>query len=179
MCSITTVSGYEVCRYLPWSTESDDTQNCTEGNIKRSTLFAVSLIPLGFGKFYSGYYFNGLFELVQGLIAIISVLVWYYCCKRPKVKWLSDILLTLGLFLCYAIEVTHMICSKQFELFYIIMLVISLTLTFALRCCCCCCNDLITVIVTISTMCLLTVGDAFVVQFFKEVDGHGCLLIDD
>ena len=174
MWSINTVSGYNMCGYLSWST--DTAQNCTEGSIERTTLFAMSFSPLGVGKFYSGEHFNGIFELLQGIITITSVLVWYYC-RRKNVKLLSDILLTIALFLCFALEVGHMICSKQFEPFYIIVMVISLILTCTLRCCCCC-NDHLTVIVTISTMCLLTVSDALMVYYVKDVDGYGCPLID-
>ena len=169
---ISTVNGYRMCSYLSWST--DTAQNCTEGSTERTTLFAVSFIPLGVGKFYSGEYFDGIFELLQGIIAITSVLVWYYC-RRKNVKRLSDVLLTIALFLCFALEIGHMICSKLVELFYIIVMVISLVLTCGLRYCCL--NDFLTVIVTISTMCLLIASDALMVYFFKEVDGHGCPLI--
>ena len=177
MCSticISTVNGYHdrMCSYLSWSI--DTAQNCTEGSTERTTLFAVSFIPLGVGKFYSGEYFNGIFELLQGIIAITSVLVWYYC-RRKNVKLLSDVLLTIALFLCFALEIGHMICSKQIELFYIIVMIISMMLTCGLRYCCL--NDFLTVIVTISTMCLLIASDALMVYFIKEVDGHGCPLI--
>ena len=179
MCSINTASGFNVCSYLTWST--DTAQNCTEGGIERSTLLVVSFLPLGIGKFYSGEHFNGVFELVQGVIATTSVLVWY-CCERKNVKILSDIVLTIGLYLCFALEVGHMVCSKQVEYFYIVVMVISMMLTCCFRCCClrCCCdmNNFLTVIVTISTMCLLIASDAFMVHFFKELDGYGCPLID-
>ena len=172
MCSVNAVSAHNICDYLPWST--DNAQNCTEGRIERSTLFAVSFMPLGVGQFYSGDYFNGIFELAENVIAITSLLVWYYC-KRQNVKLLSDILLTTALVSCCAIEIIHMICSKQVEVLYIITMFISLTLTCTLRCCCC--NNL-TVIVTISTMCFLIASDTFMVWYFKEVDGYGCPLID-
>ena len=163
-----------MCSYLTWNT--DTAQNCTEGSIERTTLFVVSFFPIGIGKFYSGEYFNGVFELVQGIIAITSVLVWYYC-ERKNVKVLSDILLIIGLLLCFALEVGHMICSKQLEPFYIAVMVISLMLTCCLRYYCRL-NNSLTVIVTILTMCLLIASDAFMVYFFKELDGHGCPLID-
>ena len=162
-----------MCSYLTWST--DTAQNCTEGSIKRSTLFGVSFIPLGIGKFYSGEHFNGIFELVQGVIAITSILVWYYY-KCKNTEFLSDILLTLALFLCFALEVGHMVCSKQIEQFYIVVMVISMILTFSLRYCCM--NNFLTIIVTISTMCLLIVSDALMVHFYKKHDGYGCPLID-
>ena len=173
MCSINTVSGYNICSYLPWST--NNAQNCTEGRIKRDTLFIVSFAPLGFGKFYSGDKFNGLFELIEGLIALTSILVWKYC-KRQNVKFISDVILALALLSSYMLEIIHMICSKQVEPFYIITIIISLILLCILRCCCCC-NNLIIVIVTISTMVLQIVTDALMVHFFKETDGYGCPLI--
>ena len=176
VCSINTVSGSNICSYLTtWNTNTSE--NCTEGRIERLTLFAVSFVPLGVGKFYSGDHFNGLFELAEGLITITSLLVYMWCCsKRQNVKLVSNALLGLALVSCYVIEIIHMICSKQVEPFYIITIVISLILPCILRSCYC--NNAITVIVTISTMLLLMVTDAFMVYFFKENDGYGCPLID-
>ena len=137
-------------------------------------MFLLSFVPFGVGKFYSGDYFNGLFELLEGLIAIASIAVWYFC-KTKRLKPFYDILLVFALLSCYVIEVTHMICSKQVEAFYIIIMVISLILTCILRYWSC--NNVI-VIVTLLTTLFLSASDAFMVWFFKEVDGHGCPLID-
>ena len=131
---------------------------------------------MGIGKFYSGDHFNGLFELIECLITLASILVWY-CCKHQNVKLLSDVLLAVALISCYILEIAHMICSGQVEPFYIITIIISLILPCVLRCCCCC-NSFITIIVTVSTMLLLIVTDALMVRFFKENDGNGCPLID-
>ena len=174
VCSINIVSGSKICSCLPWST--NNTHNCTEGRIRKDTLFKVSFLPLGIGKFYSGDHFNGLFELIECFITLTSILVWYFC-KHQNVKYISDVLLALALLSCYVLEIIHMICSKQVEPFYIITIVISPILLCILRCCCCC-NNLITVIVTISTMLLLTVTDAIMVYFVKENDGYGCPFID-
>ena len=174
VCSINTVSGSNICSYLPWST--DNNQNCTEGGIKRDTLFILSFLPMGIGKFYSGDNFNGLFELIECFITLTSILAWYIS-KRQNVKLISDVLLALALISCYVLESAHMICSKQVEPFYIITIVISVILLCGLRCCCCC-NNLIIIIVTVSTMLLLLVTDAFMVLFFKKNDGYGCPLID-
>lgn len=176
MSSICTVSGLEICSYLPWS--STDDQNCTEGRINRNTLTFVSLLPLGISNFYSGNHFNGLIELVEGFITVASFLVWWYCTRRC-VQLFANILLALALLSVFVVEVIHMICSKQVEPFYIIAMVISPILPFTLRCCCYCSNNNITmVIVTISTMLVLSLGDALMVNFIKKVDGYGCPLID-
>ena len=172
--SIHSVNG-DICSYLSWST----TRNCTEfEGIKRSTLFKVSLLPLGISKFYSGDHFNGSFELAEGFITITSLLVWW-CCKRHNVKIISDVLLALALLSCYVLEIIHMICGEQLELFYIITIIISLSLPCVLQCCCsCCCKSTnLIVIVTISTMLLLILTNAFMVYFVKENDGYGCPLI--
>lgn len=173
VCSINTVSGSNICSYLPWSTNNN--QKCTDGGIERDTLFILSFFPLGIGKFYSGDHFNGLFELIECSITLTSILVWY-CCKRQNVKFISDVLLALALVSCYVLEIAHMICSEQVEPFYIITIVISLILP-CIQCCCSCCNNHI-IIMTVSTMLLLIATDAIMVRFFKENDGHGCPLID-
>ena len=178
VCSINTVSGSNICSHLPWST--DNNQNCTEGGIKRDTLFKLSFLPMGIGKFYSGDHFNGLFELIECFITLTSIIVWYIC-RRQKcqnVKLISDVLLVLALISCYALEIAHMMCSEQVEPFYIITIIISVILPCILRCCCCYCNNLIIIIVTVSIMLLLIVTDALMVRFFKENDGYGCPLID-
>ena len=165
-----------MCSYLSWST----TRNCTEfEGIKRNTLLKVSFIPMGISKFYSGDYFNGLFELAENFITITSLLVWW-CCKRQNVKLIADVLLALTFVSCNVLEIFHMICSKQVEPFYIITFIISLILPCVLQwCCSCCCKSThLIVIVTISTMFLLILTDAFMVHFVKENDGYGCPLIN-
>ena len=117
----------------------------TAAAVYRSTTQALSIIPLsGINKIYSGNYFDAVFEVLEGVIALISI---FYCCccccnfddvckddDHPLLAWG-----TILSFLLAFIDVVRYVISEasieSFQLYEFSLMITSIVIFLVFFCC--------------------------------------------
>ena len=147
------------------------------------------MIPLtGICNFYSGNNFDGVFELVEGLIALFSICCGcIYCCdeiqhRNDDTHPLLVCELACSLLLAAISIVRCVICTvltNSFELyeFSLAMTTVVISLIF----CCCGCADrrclMASTIVNVIVVGLMeTIRDVYMASY-NENDGNGCPIV--
>lgn len=168
-----------MCGYVSWSNQFFREVPCSEKQLlNKPAVMKASLFSfIGMGNFYSEHYFNGAFELVQGVIAIFLVTIWpsWLCKLREHVKNLISVGLLILLIVSNILEAIHMFCTGIFEVYFMIM-IISLILASCLRYKCgiqlqCTTFSMIIALsnVTLNT---LLISNLLMVEFNFKLDGH-------
>ena len=149
-----------------------------KGTVLINSLFSI----IGLGNFYSKNYFDGVFELVEGAITVLLIIIYpsWFCKVKEQVKTVISAVLLFLLIICNILEGILMYCSKEFNKPYIPILIISLVLAgvlqykYGLQC--------KTFVITISTLITIlnTVTNLFLFEFDLKLDGDGCpFTLDD
>ena len=171
---------YKFCDFLQWGELSSNVTDCLkEGRSKKPIALAFSAVPFtGLLEFYTGHHFNGIFELALGIITILSIYTHLYLNCQEHIKACISVGLFILLLIFYLADIAHMICTKMFEAFYLIELILSLIAVSVgrLKVGMLCKNILL--LVMISTEILTMLKGTYVVWFDKLLDKDGCALVD-
>ena len=157
--------------------------------VYRHTTIALSKIPLtGISNFYSGNTFDGVFELVEGLVALFSICCCtccLYCCEGFQHRHDDNPVLYCQLFwslLLAAINIVrYVICTNSFEIsyeFFLAMVTVVIPLIFC-RCGCvvekrCLIASAIVNVIVVGLMEMIKDG---YMAANNENDGNGCPFI--
>jgi len=139
--------------------------------VLRLSLFSI----IGLGNFYSGHYFDGTFEFVEGVITVFLVIMWpQQLCKLPEhLKNIISVNMMILLILWNTVQVIHMYCSKSFNPYFVI-LIFSIIFTIFLQCKyrfqCRTFSMIVAVLITV----LNTASNLFMFEFDFKLDGYGC-----
>ena len=148
--------------------------------------FAVglSVIPLtGISNFYSGNIFDGAFELVEGLVALISICcccVYCFnedqCDDNPLLFFWSFLLATINIVRCIICALS----TNSFEFSYELSLAMVTAVISIILCCCGCAEKrcvIASVIVNVIVVVLMEMIKDFYMAVTNENDGNGCPII--
>ena len=152
--------------------------------VNRIITIGLSMIPLtGISNFYCGNIFDGVFELAEGLIALLSICCGcIYCCD--EIQYRNDdscipLLVCWSLLLAAISIVRCVVCTiltNSFELyeFSLAMTTVVISLIF----CCCGCADrrclIVSAIVNMIAVGLMEIIRDVYMASYNENDGNGC-----
>ena len=166
---------------MAWSkqifNEINNFTTCTE----RELLYKVTVVKrswfsvIGLGNFYSEHYYDGVFELVEGLITAALVFIWprWLCEVQECLKtFISGAALFL-LLLCHTVDVVYMVCEETFKLHFVILIISSLSAgllwwKYRLQ------FKTIVMIISVLISIINTASNLFMFEFDLKLDGYGC-----
>ena len=159
-----------------------DTNGCrSSGGVDRLTTEYLSLVPfLGLSSFYKGNKFDGYCELINAMMAVISILACC-CCHTDRhtsvvARYIAAVIVILDL-----AKVFHMAAIGSVDKYEIAVIITSILLIY-LYCCCAGCTDaevygiIPALLVTIATGVLETLRDYYSATN-NDKDGFDCPFI--
>ena len=143
--------------------------------LKRS-LFSI----IGLSNFYSGHYFDGAFEFVEGVITVFLLFIWpHWLCKiQERIKNLISVATVILLIIAHIVDIIYMYCSRKFNSHILILIFSSVLvglLQYKYR------LQLKTLVMILSVLITImnTASNLFLFEFSLKLDGYGCPFILD
>ena len=131
---------------------------------------------IGLGNFYSENYFDGAFELVEGVVTVVLIIICprWFCKVQEQIKTFISVAMLTLLITCNTIEGILMYCSKAFNKPHIPILVISFILAGSLTYKCGLQLKTFVMVISILITILNTVNNLGMVELDLKLDGDGC-----
>ena len=177
-------SGYCCSKLLckTWGEYFFDSNGCRSiGAVDRFTTESLSLVPFfGLSSFYKGNMFDGFCEVINAVMAVISILACC-CCHTDRhtsvvARYIAVVIVVLDL-----AKVFHMAAAGSVDKYEIAVIITSILLIY-LYCCCAGCTDaevygiIPALLVTIATGGLETLRDYYLARN-NDKDGFDCPFI--
>jgi len=153
--------------------------------VYRSYTQVLSMIPLpaaGISKIYSGNYFDAVFEILEDVIALLSIC--HCCCLCDTRNVDDDPLLACGAFWSFLLAVInvvrYVICqalTESYQLSYELSLMITSLAISLVFCCCGCANNrcwIASLILNVIAVGLMEMIRDFYMATYSDTDGNGC-----
>ena len=179
----------KLCKDVSDYIKNADDCRGTAAVVYRFTTQALSMIPLtGINNFYSGNYFNAVFEVLEGVIVLFSL---RQCCRLNDVLHTDDDPLlacrpyAFWSFLLAVINVvryvTICLSTKSFQL-YEFSLMLTTVVIFLLFYCCArgCANKkcwIVSSVVNAIVVALMEIARDIYMTSYSDSDGNGCPFI--
>ena len=171
-----------LCEYVTWSKSLFDNitsfTTCAEKlPLYKETVLMESLFSIiGLGNFYSENYFDGAFELVEGAVTVVLIIICprWFCKVQEQIKTFISVAMLTLLIICNSIEGILMYCSKVFNKPHIPIFIISFILAGTLTYKCGLQLKTLVMVISILITILNTVANLFMVELDLKLDGDGC-----